>query len=309
MVELRLNQTDLERAIFRTVAWFSLFEFPVTSFEIWKWLIEPLTPYRLEQVTEVLETSDWLFQRVEREGGFFILSNVRELTALRHRRFIFASRKYHCLQRALIYLSRIPSIRAVIACNTLAWSNTKSESDIDLFVITRAGTLWLTRLLTIAPFALFGRRPATGVIDPFCFSFFVSETHRDFSSLRLHKSDLYLAQWIRSCVPLFDHGLFEYFVHENGWVNGLFPNSFGVRLASARRVYKPTNCHAIGKRVGRNIFESLARILQRRRLPSELQSVANLDTRVIVTDDMLKFHPNDRREEFLRRWKAICLSV
>jgi len=34
-----------------------------------------------------------------------------------------------------------------------------------------------------------------------------------------------------------------------------------------------------------------------------LKSLVNLDTKVIVNNEMLKFHDNDRRELFYKKWK------
>ncbi len=296
-----MTGSDLEQSIFRTVAWFSLFEYPVTAFEVWKWLIEPGVAYRLQEVMQTLRESSWLQEKLESQDGFFILKGEGANLSTRHLRFIDAARKYHRLQRAIFYLSRLPNVRTIAACNTLAWSNTRPASDIDLFIVVKRGCVWLTRLLAVAPFAFFGRRPAAGVVDPFCFSFFASETRSNFSDLRLSKRDIYLAQWIRCCVPLVNDGAFEELLGANGWVSRCFPNSFGVRVAVARRL----SPFSRGSWRGLIAFECIARWIQRSRLPHDLQELANKDTRVIVTDDMLKFHPNDRRAEFAAKLEAI----
>jgi hypothetical protein len=37
-------------------------------------------------------------------------------------------------------------------------------------------------------------------------------------------------------------------------------------------------------------------------MPSKLKEMANKDSRVITSDSILKFHENDRREEYKNKW-------
>lgn len=293
--------SDLESAIFRTVAFFSLFDFPVTAFEIWKWLAKPATSYRLEEVMTALAASPWLASRLQTRDGFFVLQGKRETIALRHTRFLDATRKFKRLRRACYYLGFLPMVKSLNVCNTLAWMNTKPESDIDLFIITKPRRVWTTRLLAVFPFALLGMRPKGGAVDPICFSFFTSEDNLSLRDLRLNKHDLYLAQWVRSLVPVVDRDRHADFIEANRWVDGIFPNSFAVRPVRRRR-------STIWKRHADlcKLIEPFSRSLQRSRLPSEIKQLANRDSRVIVSDTMLKFHPNDRRAEFIAKLESLC---
>src|SRR5437899_2864991 len=96
--------TDLEQSIFRSVAFFSLFDFPLTGFEIWKWLAKPATAYKLEDVFSVLASSEWLSAKLETRDGFFVLRGKLEMIELRHDRFLDATRKFNRLRRAARYL-------------------------------------------------------------------------------------------------------------------------------------------------------------------------------------------------------------
>lgn len=296
--------SDLEQSIFKTVAYFSLFDFPLTAFEVWKWLLQPSAVYRLEDVQLVLTTSDWIKNRLVFENGFFVLRGKEGTVATRHERFLDATRKFKRLRRVAWYLAFLPMVKSLTVCNTLAWMNTKAESDIDLFVGVKPGCLWTARAFAVLPFALLGLRPKAGAIDPLCFSFFASTEVADLRPLRLNNHDVYLASWTRSLVPVADKGVFGDFVQKNDWVSGIFPNSFAVRPARSRRM-KTWNAHPDLARW----MEPLFRRLQQSRLPKELKDLANKDTRVIVRDDMLKFHPNDRRAEFQQSLKDLCAKI
>jgi hypothetical protein len=38
-------------------------------------------------------------------------------------------------------------------------------------------------------------------------------------------------------------------------------------------------------------------------LPERLKTMANIDSRVIISDQMLKFHDKDNRHEILKKWR------
>lgn len=296
--------SDLEQSIFRTIAFFSLFDYPLTPFEVWKWLAGPSVAYRLEEVQSVLSSSAWLAEHLERQDGFFVRRGQLALISTRHQRFLDASRKFKRLRRACRYLAFLPMIKTLAVCNTLAWMNTKPESDIDLFIITKPKRLWITRAFAVLPFALLGMRPKIGAVDPLCFSFFASADALSLRDLKWSQQDWYLGQWIRSLVPVVDRRQFATFERMNTWAAGLFPNSYHVRPAAARRV-KAWNGH---RDLG-HLFEPIFRRLQKPRLPAEIQAMANRDSRVIVSDQMLKFHPNDRRAEFIAQLDVLCTTV
>lgn len=312
--------TPLEQSIHRTATWFSIFETPVTVFELWKWMLEPDRPYSLEETHAALEGS-WLRERLAEAGGLWVLrpakiptpgvgilrgapateSQPRGLALERRERFLDATRKFKKLCRAMRYVSLVPGVTAVGAGNTLAWWNTRPDSDIDLLVVTRPGMLWIARLLVVTPFALLGKRPGAAAVDPFCFSFFVSEDAIGFSSLRLDGNDPYFAYWTRSLVPVIDRGgIFDRIAVENGWVRGALKNGW-----ASDRVPGSGPCARHRSRSARSLIastcERIARAIQLRRFPDRIRGLMNVDSRVVANDRVLKFHENDRRAEYRDR--------
>ncbi len=305
------DATNLERAIGQTVAWFAMHGYPLTSFELWKWLLCPDRAYRLEEVDAALEGSAWLRERLAYGSGFIALNNGQPLASLvadRQARFLDAARKFAKLKRATHFFALLPSVRGVAACNTLAWHHTDAQSDVDLFILVEPGTVWATRLLLVAPFALLGKRPSRDAVaqDPFCFSFFLSHEARDIAPLALPDADPYLALWTHALTPVLERkGAFSAFGASNGWTRAYLPNAFAAgahpELAPART---PPACVPLA-----SAFERLARRVQERRLPPRLQALANRDSCVVVRDDMLKFHENDRREDYREKWKKLCATL
>jgi len=231
-------RTDLEQSVMRTILWFSQFSYPLTVFEIWKWLLKPERAYGLAEIYTILERSPWLKEKLESHSGFYALkgSGVEKLALDRQVRFLDAERKFRVLRRAAHYFSLLPGVRSVAVGNTLAWWSTTKDSDIDLYIVTRPGHIWSSRFWLVVPFLLMGRRPshagsppyqggARGGLDPFCFSFFSTTQRLNLEELCLPR-DYYMAFWIRSLVPIFDRdGSLADLYKENRWAIRSLPNA------------------------------------------------------------------------------------
>lgn len=300
------TRTNLEVSVLRTILWFSQFSIPITIFEIWKWLFTPERAYGLAEVYGVLDRSQWLSKRLESHNGFYALkgSCVAQLIQGRQSRFLDAERKFALLRRTATYFSLLPGVRFVAAVNTLAWWSTTSESDIDLYIVTRPGNIWSSRFWLVVPFLLLGRRPKhnqpTSMRDPFCFSFFSTSDALNLEELCLPR-DYYMAFWVRSLVPVFDRDGHLTTLHaENRWATRQLPNAHTRPVHHRHHPYRLPSLPIQWK-----LTEPLFREAQRNRLPDHLREIANLDTRVVVTDDVLKFHDTDRRAQYRDAFEAL----
>ncbi|MEK7183872.1 MAG: hypothetical protein AAB776_04545 [Patescibacteria group bacterium] len=283
--------SELEVSIYRTLAYFAYFKYPLTSFEIWKWLLEPDQPTSLVSIIETLENSIWLRARLKRDKGFYALENVAERRKDRHLRFLDAMRKYRKAERAVQVLGRLPWIEGIAVCNSLSWYQTKEDSDIDLFIVAKPGRIWSARLLSTLPAIFLRQRPGEAKSDPICLSFFSTAAALQFEKLKIGPSDPYLAYWCRSLVPLVDHsGWMEKFEMANPWLRQVLPNAQFVRRASRFRPPIRLRLPWIP------LSEQLPRQIQQERFTPIIRELMNKDSRVVVSDDMLKFHEQDSRE-------------
>ncbi|MCH8049137.1 hypothetical protein IH979_00255 [Patescibacteria group bacterium] len=299
--------SDLAKTIYRTVAYFFYFEYPLTGFEIWKWQMKPVRIYSLDEILQALASSSWLAEHLERQRGFFTMagSNIENQIHERRRRFLNAVTKQQKLRRVLWYLSRLPHIQGIALCNSIVFHHTRPESDIDLFVLTKPGRLWLTRLFSVSPFILLQQRPGETKTDPVDLSFFVATDELGLEALKIDREDPYLSLWTRSIIPVYEReaGVFETFFSSNLWAAQDLPATRPSRRAFSQR-------HEIRLRFPSvPLSEKLAARIQQRKFPNEIKQLANQDSRVVVTDRMLKFHKNDRRLEIaraLRQKMTLC---
>lgn len=295
--------TELEISIFRTIAFFSVFSWPLTEFEVWKFLYQPPEGQTdFAHVLSVLDESIWLKARITRHGRHVGIGDVAAQTALRDARFRDALRKHRKLASVVAWMRHVPGLRGLAICNSLSWHATTEKSDIDLFIATAPGRTWTARLFAAFPLMISRRRPGESV-DPVCLSFFATTARFNLSTLS-HADDPYLLYWTATIAPIVGGAWYEEFIHRNTWVWQHLPNARPVTRAPFFRQRSKSLLSGLPL----PLVELVARLLQMWRLPKLLKRRMNLDTSVIVRNDMLKFHDNDRRVEYATKWREILAA-
>ncbi len=246
-------------------------------------------------------------------NGFFHLPSREVIVHTHQLRVRLVEEKTAIARRAVKKMRWIPFIRAVYLCNTVALGCPKDTSDVDVFIVVKNERLWLTRLLVTLVMSMFRlRRTKKDVSDKVCLSFYVTDAALDLSKIRLFPDDIYLAYWIAHLVPLFDpKDLLKEIEQKNTWIQEYLPHvTLQKRLLPTRtiqdifcsRVFRHAGEVLLSGRLG-NYKEQIAKRLQKMKMERNTKSIQHEpDTRVIVSDEMLKFHENDRRGYYRERW-------
>jgi hypothetical protein len=296
--------THLEKALWKTLAYFAHFQFPLTILELQKW--SSVSAASMSDIERVLSSSSWLRSHGVRstEGFWGISDDISAWRKERIDRMTDALRKSRKLRRLASIMAWLPWVRLIAVCNSLAFSFTNVSSDIDLFIVATRGRIWSTRLLLTGALAFVRARPGEGSIDPLCLSFFVTDDALDMSTVKIGPVDPYMAMWIATLSPVIDRGdILGKIRAANGWLRHDLPHAPRVHRSSLYSIYRAPLFPDIG------VLERLAERIQRMRLPDHLRTLMNRDTRVVVTDCMLKFHQHDRRADILHAWQDRCRSV
>lgn len=301
---------NLVRAITATVAYFDIFDFPLTDWEIYKYLWcdgwQGGNGY-----LHIRQTLQRGVPQLEAAEGFYYLRGRGEIVALRKERQVLASKKQRRARLAARLLGLLPFIEGVAVCNSLAYDNVNRDSDIDLFIIASAGKLWTARFWANSLLQILRLRPTPArKRDTICLSFWVSA-----ASLNLRRylvaNDVYFAYWLRQLVPLYDRTqVFERLTASNAWLGNYLNTIFTARPGQLRRV-QPGLISRAGKRcleiiVAASFIEKHCERVQRRLLPAAITTRANHSTAIVINRDVLKFHSHDRREEYRDKWRQKC---
>ena len=200
-------------ALVATVAYGDLFDYALTRGEIHRYLIG--VPASIDEVCALL--SDSLLQPppITVQHSFVTMRGRESLILTRKRREAAAS---HLWQQAIGYrplLARLPFIRMVAVTGTLAMNNADPNSDIDLFVVTSPGRLWLARAFIIGVVRLATLRGIT-----LCPNYLISQR-----ALRVRDQNIFTAHELAQMVPILGLRTYRHMMSLNGWVLDYLPNT------------------------------------------------------------------------------------
>ncbi len=205
-----------------TVLYGDLFDYPLTVDEIHRYLVAPSD--RRDVLDEALQS---LAERTLSVGDGWVCLRGRESTiATRERRRQMAAGRWSQARRFGRWLSRIPFLRMVAVCGSQAMENGDEDGDIDLFLITAPGRLWLVQSLT-----MIFRRAGRWLGVELCPNFLVTT-----EALQLEERNLYTAREVAQVMPLWGEEAYDAFHTANGWVRSFLPQFEG---ADRRRFLQP----------------------------------------------------------------------
>ncbi len=205
------EDASLQQAILQTLVYADLFDYPLTPNEVVRYLgvsAEPAT---------ILEQLDQSAARgmLVRQNGYVALPGRDGLFALRARREQVAASQWLAARRYAHWLALTPFVRMVAVTGALAVNNVEAADDIDLFIITTPGRLWLCRALVILLVRL-----AALAGDELCPNYFLSE-----QKLSLEERTFFAAREVTQMAPLYGPDVYWRIRQLNGWVADFLPQA------------------------------------------------------------------------------------
>ncbi len=296
---------ETQKAIIKTLSFFDLFSYPLTKEEIFSYLWKvKIDSYLLSEKLEELVDNKIL---VEKYGYYFLPD--RDIVENRRQHFLESELKLKIARKAVKKISAIPFVKAIFVCNSVAFGTAEQNSDIDFFIITAKKRLWLVRFLTNIILLIFGLRVGknkTG--NRICLSFYLNEENLDLKNIRIVPEDIYLSFWLATLLPVYDpQRIGEKIIKENRWLLELLPNlpeSLSLYIKEVKnggiksffkKILEKTWVGAYG-----DLMEKQAAEAQKTKLKFSLKE--QIAPNVILDDTMLKFHENDRRREYYKKW-------
>lgn len=267
-----MTTKSLSNASLKALCYASLFNYPLTKQELTNW-----------QIKDRYTVSEKTKKTLQESNGFYFLKGN---TLERRKREAISEKK---LQIARFY-SRIfaflPSVLFIGVSGSLSRRNAQEDDDIDLFIITKANTLWTTRFLLtlLADFLGIRRKPeAKHTNNKMCFNMFIDETE-----LQIHsgKQNLYTAHEVRLVLPLINKKkTYEAFLAANSWTKQYLPNQEIPKINRLKRKFR------------QNSFEIFIMNLQ--------QKFMRKKTQEITSSHQIFFHPKDYSKRILKRYKKV----
>ncbi len=305
-MEPNLNKlSELQEAIIRIVIFFDLFAYPLTAYELWRYLSVAADFEEVAVEAKKLAASGLLAS----DQGFYFLHGEDRLIEVRKRRYHCTNRKLKIARRAVRLFRLLPTVKFAALSNLIGRHNLRDGSDIDIFIIAKENRIWITRLFCAGLMKILHQRPTPSQKrDKICLSFYIDSAHLDLSSLAAGADDYYFHFWLAGLYPLYDAAAYHHqLMAANHWLIQYLPNGdFVVNTQSYRESprywLRASSVLKLCRRCS-NLFERLARNFQLLIMPESLKSKINLDSRVIIRPGVLKLYLTDRRLEFTRRYQ------
>jgi hypothetical protein len=281
------SDPDLDDAIWKTIAYAGLFQYPLRLDELRRRLMD--VEATEAQIAARLGGAS-LAARVRFDGGFIHPRGGEDWIARRQSRGEHTRRLLARHHRALAALSAFPFVRMVALSGACAHGNA-TDDDVDVFLVTGRARLWLTTLLLMVA------SKAAGLRRSLCINYIVAE-----DGLALPERDRFTAAELVALQPLAGGAVYRRFIEANRWGMPLHPNFFKAYAAESERVAESAGSprvEALLDLMGAATLEGLARrVLEpylRRRVVGD---------GVVLGDQRLKLHGHDHRPAVSRAFDA-----
>ncbi len=293
----------LRKSILQTIAFFDLFDFPLTAEEIREYLYKYDKAVHIKEIKGILDE----MEEVEKIHDYYVLKNRGKLVDVRKARKFIAEKFWNRTRQYGQYVAKVPFVRMVAVCNNLSYDNPTELSDIDLFIVIEKGRMWLARFFITLILHFHGvRRHDSKIAGRFCLSFFVTPEKMNMEPLLLKTEDPYMAYWTRLMMPVYGKKTYQQFMEDNKWLSekyGLkFPDINEKKFSFHGKSRSKRFWEWVFKGWFGNLIEGFLKKTFKKRTLKKTQKLGP-EASVVVTDDMLKFHNRDRREEYREEWE------
>jgi hypothetical protein len=221
---------DLSKNILSTIAYYDVLDYPLTSFEIWKYLInsqdtrnsdQDMEENKTNSLTEIikeLETEE-IKKHISEFRGFYFLKGRENLVTERIESNKISENKLKKARKIIFWLRFIPFVKMIAVAGRVGMKNAKSGSDIDLLIIFKHGKIFTGRFLSTALIHFSGqRRYRNKINNRICFNHFLSD------KLEISIRDLYSSHNYVFVLPLYGGEVLQDFLEKNQWIKNYRPN-------------------------------------------------------------------------------------
>jgi len=222
--------------IISTIIYYDILNYPLTSFEVWKYLTVPRGGATFDDKCTLMAIVEELGgeeikKHIEEFRGFYFIKGRKELVDRRIQNDKNSIAKYEIAERVARWLRFVPFVRMIAVTGTLAMRNPEKDSDIDFFVVLEKGRIFTGRLLVTAMVHLLGkRRYGKKIKNRVCLNYFITT-----GSLGIKRQDLFSANEYSFMCPLFGLDVYQKFGEANvEWINKFKPNYGFPELEPAR---------------------------------------------------------------------------
>ena len=205
---------NAEDSILKMLAYFSIFQYPLSKNEIKGFLRPGVDINSFENVLEQLVAEGSVFKLDE----FYSLRNDISWIQRRHKGNLLAEKLLPEAMKIGRFLFKFPYVRGIGISGSLSKMYADEKADIDFFIITKSDRLWIARTFM----HLYKKLTfLTGRQHFYCMNYYLDE-----KALKLQDQNIYTAVETITLLPVCGDGLQDFF-EANHWVSEWFTEYHG----------------------------------------------------------------------------------
>jgi len=300
---------QLSKNILATIIYYDGLDYPLTAFEVWRYLIRTdyynqgnaLIEVSLLEIMKHLESKE-LAVFIRQLNGFYFLKERDNLVSKRTANGKISTGKLKRLRRIAWVLRFVPFVRMIGVTGGLAMKNANAKSDWDLLLVIKYGKIWTGRtLITLVTHFLGRRRYGNKIIDRVCLNFFITD-----QSLEVITKDLFSANEYMFLFPLFGWETYHRFQIKNHWIKGMKPH-YGLDEISPLKLLSDSlwsrKIRQLGeKMIGFDLIENILRKIEKKRIMNNPKTHQE-GSLVYANDDALVFLPIPHGPKIFEQFK------
>lgn len=199
-------------AIAKVLSYFDVFYFPLTSAEVLKFCSLKLTEQTLQEELNSLLAEG----KIKRIGEYYLpVFSSETNVSLRKENELRAQSIANKVKRYSKLISRFPFVECVCISGSYSKGVMSKDGDVDFFIVTKPGKLWLSRTLLV----LFKKLVLFNSRKYFCVNYFI-----DSGNLTIPDTNIFSATEISTLIPMYNEALYAEFIEKNKWIKLHLPN-------------------------------------------------------------------------------------
>ncbi|TRZ81278.1 hypothetical protein D4R86_02880 [bacterium] len=317
----QLNSID--KAIISTLAYGQVKRWPMTLWEIFRYLTNPQRineqmPVKKIKLYEIQKGIKRLIEIgiIKEEEGFYSLKHTKLKSApflRRNSKDKLADSKIKKAIKITKYLQFFPFIRGIFLSGSLIFGWVDEESDIDILIVAQSNHLWTARflasvLLTITRL----KRSKQHIKNRLCLNHFITNGAPEISLYSLYNAETY-ARLIPLCG---EKTVLENFLKANLWINDYILQGSGKYYEDLRQIPDGQP-----KKLFKSLLEMFLNIIGAGQILEKLLCQWQIKRikkdpltykkggRVVVDMKQIEFHPDSPEGEHLRRYNSHLVSL
>lgn len=283
------NKDLCELAIKKTLAYRSVFKYPLSKFQLKTFLVTD-KEFKNKTIEDALEHLIHRGFVKEKHKKYFLPGMTpvdwNEKKALT-KKFINKNEKI------FFRLGKIPWVKLIAITGSVAAYNTRNDSDIDVFIISTKNRLWLTRFFITLILKIAKKFPKKdGEKGKICTNLFLDEKYLSWDE---NKRNIFIAHDIVMMQPLVDKkNTYLRFLNANSWVQNYFAQ------------FKINNVGPVSSK--KYYSSSFMDFLEKLSAKIQIAHMHKKVTTEIISKNIIHFNKNDNSKKILDSYEKVLVN-